>query len=144
MNVKTNKKPFSILMIILGAALVLTAILLGAFGMENLKAVGGVCIGLGVVLITIFGGQLFSIHAERKHPEIYRKKNIEVNDERNTTIRGKAAVKVNNIFLWMLFAAILVFILLDVELYITLVLACLIAGNGVLNAVYINHYNKQL
>jgi len=144
MNVKTNNKSLNILMIILGAALVLTAILLGAFGMENLKALGGVCIGLGVVLITTFGGQIYGMYAERKHPEIFRKKNIEVNDERNTTIRGKAAVKVNNIFIWMLFAAILVFILLDVELYITLVLACLIAGNGVLNAVFINHYNKQL
>jgi hypothetical protein len=144
MNVKTNNKSFDILMIILGAALVLTAILLGAFKLENLKAVGGVCIGLGVVLISIFSSHLYLRHVETKHPEILRKKNIEVNDERNTTIRGKAAVKVNNIFIWMLFAAILVFILLDVELYITLVLACLIAANGVLNAFFINHYNKQL
>ncbi len=139
-----NKKMIYISLIILGAALVITAVLLNIFRGDELKSLGGVCIGLGVVLITLPASQLYVQHAEKKHPDIFRKKNIEVNDERNTVIRDKAGAKVNNIFIWLLFAAILVFILLDVELYITLVLAGLIVINGLINAFYFNYYNKRL
>ena len=144
MKLINNKKGMYITIIIIGAALIIAGALLNIFKGEELKSLSGVCIGLGAVLVSLFSGKLYVYRIGLKHPEIQRKKDIEVNDERNTIIRDKAGAKANNIFVWLIFAAVMVFILFDVELYISLVLAVLIVINSVLSSVYYYYYNKRL
>jgi Ca2+/H+ antiporter len=144
MKASVNKKTFYIMMVALGAALIVAAILLNIYSGEEWKRVGGVSIGLGAALVSIFSAHLYNLYTAAKHPETYRKKTIEVNDERNTAIRDKAWAKANNLFIWILVATIFVFILLDAELYVTGTLAGLVVVNSILFGVFYDYFSKRL
>jgi drug/metabolite transporter (DMT)-like permease len=137
-----SKKPLYILVITLGAALIIAGVLINVFKGDELKNVVGLLLGIGAVIVSLTLASLLESRFRKKYPEIQRKKDIEVNDERNTIIREKSWARVNTI--WLLFAVVLVFIALDVELYITLVLSCLMVVNGILYAFIFNYYNKRL
>ncbi len=139
-----NKKPLYILVITLGAALIIAGVLINVFKGDELKNLVGLLLGIGAVIVSLTLASVLEYRFRKKYPDIQRKKDIEVNDERNTIIREKSWARVNTIFIWLLFAVIMVFIALDVELYITLVLSCLIVVNGILYAFIFNYYNKRL
>ncbi len=86
---------------------------------------------------------LVTCHMEITHPEFHRAQRIKNNDERLTLIRGKAGARTNLVFQWLLFIATLVFILLDTELYVILVLAGLMLLNGILNAIFTARLNRE-
>lgn len=136
---------YKLLVFTIGIVAAVALIIMGIISKgEELKNLSGVCIGVGSALFALSVANFITYMAERKHPEVMRKKNIEVNDERNTIIRDKAGAKTNNLVMWLIFVVLLVFILLDVELYVTLTMAGVVLINGILNVVYINYFNKKL
>ncbi len=141
MKLIKNKGFLFILGIAVGVALI---ILGGILKGEELNSLASVCIGIGAGLFGMFTANLINYRIELKHPEALRKKNIEVNDERNTIIRDKAGTKTNKILMGLICIATLVFALLNVELYITLTMVGLILLEGILYVVYINYFSKRL
>ena len=111
---------------------------------EELKALSGVCIGVGAGLFGMSVANLVTYRMRASHPEVFAKKDIEVNDERNTIVRDKAGAKVNGILMIILAVITLVFVLLDVELYVSLTLAGLILLQGVLYTAYFSYFNNRL
>lgn len=140
---KSNTKQLLyILGIVAGIALVIAG---GFFKDAEIKGLMGVCVGVGAGLIGMFIANLVTLRIEQKHPEAFTKKNIEVNDERNTIIRDKAGAKANSIIMMIIVPiATLVFVLIDVELYVTLTMVGLIILNGILYTGYFNYFNKRL
>jgi drug/metabolite transporter (DMT)-like permease len=141
MKLKT-KQLLYILGIVAGIALMVTGIFLKE---AELKALMGVFIGVGAGLIGMFIASLLTSRIETKHPQAFVKKNIEVNDERNTIIRDKAKAKTNSIIMLAIIPILtLVLILVNAELYVILALVGLILLNAGLYIGYFNYYNKRL
>ncbi len=140
---KSNTKQLLyILGIISGIALVIAGIF---FKDAELKGLMGVCVGVGAGLIGMFIASLITLRIETRHPQAFVKKNIEVNDERNTIIRDKAKAKTNSIIMLAIMPILtLVFILVDAELYAIMALVGLILLNAALYIGYANYYNKIL
>jgi hypothetical protein len=125
-----------------GAALMVTGgfLLIGA----DLKALAAMGIGLGAALLGLSVGSFINYLVGLKHPEIKHAQNIDLKDERNIIIRDKTGARTNSVHVWLLFAVTLAFVLLDVELYITLAMAGLMLANGIVHAAYAHYYNKRL
>ena len=140
---KSGSKQFLyILGIIAGIALVIAGIFLKD---AQLKGLMGVCLGVGAGLIGMFTANLITLRIESKHPKAFIKKNIEVNDERNIIVKDKAGAKANSIIMMMIVPIItLVFVLINVELYVTLTMVGLILLNVGLYIGYFNYYNNRL
>jgi hypothetical protein len=119
------------LLYILGIAAGIALVIAGIFFKDaELKGLMGVCVGVGAGLIGMFIANLVTLRIERKHPEAFIRKNIDVNDERNTVIRDKAGAKSNSIIMLAIMPILtLVFILVDTELYVILTMASLILLN---------------
>jgi hypothetical protein len=131
---------------ILGIAAGIALVIAGIFFKDaELKGLMGVCVGVGAGLIGMFIANLVTLRIERKHPEAFIRKNIDVNDERNTVIRDKAGAKSNSIIMLAIMPILtLVFILVDTELYVILTMAGLILLNIALYIGYANYYNNRL
>lgn len=137
-----NKALLYYLLAFLGVVLFLT----GGFllkGVEE-KNISALCIGIGAGLFGMSVGSLVSIRVDKKHPDIQRRKSIEVNDERNITIRDKAGAKTNQIMNYVLCILTLTFTLMNVSMYITLLMVTAILIRAVLVVAYTNKYNKEL
>jgi hypothetical protein len=134
------------LLYILGIAAGIALVIAGIFFKDaELKGLMGVCVGVGAGLIGMFIANLVTLRIERKHPEAFIRKNIDVNDERNTVIRDKAGAKSNSIIMLAIMPILtLVFILVDTELYVILTMAGLILLNIALYIGYANYYNNRL
>jgi hypothetical protein len=134
------------LLYILGIAAGIALVIAGIFFKDaELKGLMGVCVGVGAGLIGMFIANLVTLRIEQKHPEAFIKKNIDVNDERNTVIRDKAGAKSNSIIMLAIMPILtLVFILVDTELYVILTMAGLILLNIALYIGYANYYNNRL
>jgi len=131
---------------ILGIAAGIALVIAGIFFKDaEIKGLMGVCVGVGAGLIGMFIANLVTLRIERKHPEAFIRKNIDVNDERNTVIRDKAGAKSNSIIMLAIMPILtLVFILVDTELYVILTMAGLILLNIALYIGYANYYNNRL
>ena len=141
---KSNRRKLFLLIAgsIIGVALIVTGVWL--LKGEEMKSLSGICIGLGAAALANVAGYLINCNKSIKHPEMFRKKRIKTNDERNTIIRDKATAKSHNILLWLMFAAILVFIFFNAELYITLSLAGLIVVQFITYLAYFNYFSKRM
>lgn len=128
--------------VVLGALLIVYALVF--LRGEEVKHLGGICIGVGAGM---FGGCLsmfLNNIYEYKHPEVKHQKDIEMKDERNTLIRAKAGARVNSIMLYLLSIVAFVFIFLDLPLTIILVMWGLILTQGILLVTFYNYYSKRL
>lgn len=129
--------------LILVTGIIVAAALLIAGGFLE-GEVSAVLIGLGAALFGLTVANCISFVAERKYPHLKRTKNIEVNDERNITIREKAGAKTNTLVMWVMFIVMLIMLILKVELYVILAMSGIVLLNGILNLVYTNYYSKRL
>jgi hypothetical protein len=125
----------------LGIALALAGMF---FKDEAQKTLSGVCIGLGAGLFGMFVANLVTLLIESRHPETARAKNIETNDERNTAIRDKAGSKANKALALVLPVITIVFVFLQVDLAVTLIMCALILLQASLGIYYTGYYNKRM
>lgn len=140
---KSNTKQLLyILGIIAGIGLVIAGVF---FKDAELKALMGVCVGVGAGLIGMFIASLITLRIETKHPQAFVQKNIEEKDERNRMIWDKTRAKANSIIMMAIMPILtLVFILVDAELYVILSMVGLILLNTALYIGYFNYYNNRL
>ena len=113
---------------------------------ENLKAVSGSCIGLGAALFCLGVGNFIGkiIISKSENPEILRKKDIAVNDERNTRIREKVGAKINQIVLYALSLLVLALGFMGVDVKIILMVSSIFVLELVLAIGLTNHYSKLM
>jgi len=103
-----------------------------------------ICIGIGAGM---FGGNLgVSIrkHLLKKYPEAAREVEIEANDERNTAISNRAKAKAYDLMQPVFGALIIVFALMQVDMYAVLALVVAYLFIVFFMIYYLNKYNKEM
>lgn len=129
------------------AILGLACLLIGLFVIIDpaLKSISGLLTGIGAAAFPLGLGNLIWLIAapQAKRLEQQRKKDIEVNDERNIRIREKAGAAANRVVSYMLCAAILTFGMLG-DIYAVLITAGVMALQFVLMVVFTGHYARQI
>jgi uncharacterized membrane protein len=76
--------------------------------------------------------------------EITRRKNIEVNDERNIRIKEKVGAKINQIMIYVLSAVVLAFGFMHVNIAAILMIASLFILELILAIFLTDHYSKTI
>ncbi len=116
----------------------------GYFKTIDQKYVSAVLIGIGAICFGWPVGDIIKELILRYNPKYRRTQLIEQKDERNSAIREKAGAMTNSILQVLLFAVILIFILLEVELFLICTLAGLLLLSAVVYGYYAYYYDKRL
>ena len=106
---------------------------------DDAKMISGYCYGLGAAALTLgIGGAIVKLTVV-EDGETMRRKDIEVNDERNTRIREKVGSKVNSIIVLAISAVVILLPLIGADITIILVVSSLLLLELVL-AIYLTQY----
>jgi hypothetical protein len=111
---------------------------------EQLKAVSGVCIGVGAGLFGLSIDKLVLARLERKYPEIARQNEIEMKDERNVMIRDKAKARAADITHWLIIGIAFVLILIDAPLWATLTAVLVFSLYHIFSLAFMSAYRKKM
>ncbi len=138
---KMHKYLESILEFTVGSAL----LILGGYLLTiDSKYAGAALIGIGAILFGQPFGTIFKELILHSSSKIRREYKIEQKDERNTAIREKAGAITFNIIQYLLLGITLVFIILDVEVYLIASIAGLLILNKLIYGYFLYYYNKRL
>jgi hypothetical protein len=133
-----------LVMAVCGAA----SIYLGAtvFTGEAVKQISGLCFGVGAALAALGLGGLIDgrIVSSAGGIELARRKNIEVNDERNTLIRDKVGARINQVVIYALSIIVLAMGLMQVNLAAIIMVASVFLLEAVLAITLTGSYSKRL
>ena len=140
----TGKKTLCITQTILGSLL----LVIGFFVLteESTKMLSGLCIGFGAAMLVLGIGSLaylFMVPAA-KDEMIQRKKTIEVNDERNTSIKEKTGYMVAKTMTYVLLVFILALIFIGADKMVLFMAGALIVIQFVLAVVFSNYYARHI
>lgn len=136
-----NKMLLYVLLAVAGIIIAIAGFVLKGASAENLS---GILMGVGA---GIFGGSaamVISTAIEKKYPEVKRKKDIEVNDERNISVRNKAKAQTHNVMTQILYFVTAGLAIANVDMVIILSMVGAILLQTVLYIVFFNHYNKVM
>jgi hypothetical protein len=131
---------------IMSAALAAAGIILLGLGVFTSDgAVAGYCFGLGAAAAALGVGYLVQIAllSKEKRDEIDRKKRIEVEDERNVSIRNRAGSAVNSVTTYALCVLIIGASLLGADVAVVLALVALMLARFVLLVAFHGHYARS-
>ncbi|HZK72141.1 MAG TPA: hypothetical protein VFD03_11610 [Clostridia bacterium] len=141
---KKNKIWLYLLLAIVGAV----SFYVGGFVLveEKLKMVSGLCIGLGSAIFCLGIGNFIGalIISKTENEEFLHKKNIEVNDERNTRIREKVGAKINQIVVYALSLIVLAMGFMQINIIAIIMVASIFLLELVLAIVLSNYYSKRM
>ena len=111
----------------------------------------GIMAGLPFLMIGIgagiFGQNIGTVVTNltyQKNPVAAKQNMIDVNDERNVTIRNQAKGKAYDIMIYVFGILMLVYALMQVELWVTLALVGAYLFVILANVFYISRYNKNM
>ncbi|WP_138205721.1 DUF2178 domain-containing protein [Haloimpatiens lingqiaonensis] len=123
-------------------------ILMGVFVFNNSDQdmISGLCFGIGGACAVLGVGSLIQslMVSPLEDEEIKRKKDIEIKDERNTSIREKSGYMVSRIMNYFLFAYTLFLIFMKAELIFIILAVALILLQLILIIYYSNYYSKKM
>jgi hypothetical protein len=131
---------------IMSAALAAAGIMLLGLGvLVSDGAVAGYCFGLGAAAAALGVGYLvqISLLSKEKRDEIDRRKRIEVEDERNVSIRNRAGSAVNSVTTYALCVLIIGASLLGADVAVVLALVALMLARFVLLVAFHDHYARS-
>ncbi len=113
---------------------------------EKLKAISGLCIGLGAAVFSLGIGNLIGalFISKTQSEEFTRKKNIEVNDERNTRIREKVGAKINQVVIYALSVIVLVMGFMQINIIAIIMVSSVFLMELVLAIVLTSYYSKRM
>jgi len=113
---------------------------------EELKAVSGLCIGLGAAIFCLGLGNFIGalIISKTETEEILRRKNIEVNDERNTRIREKVGAKINQVVIYALSVIVLAMGFMRINIIAIVMVAAIFLLELVLAIALTNYYSQKM
>ena len=108
--------------------------------------INGLCIGIGAALAVLGVGHLAGKYVTKAvaTPEIEKISLREENDERNIRIRERAGWNASRIMIYLLCFIALASALMNLELYITILLASLIIIQSSLVAGSLIYYEKRM
>lgn len=138
-----QKKKKSLLCLSLAAGLIFqfTGIYLGP---ADFRIISGICIGIGAVTFSLSINKLYRLSYEKEFPEMVRKEQIEMADERNVQIRSLAKAKTSDISRWLLIVLAWVNFLFRGSLWITLALTGIFVLFYILDGYYIGKYQTKM
>lgn len=139
-----RKKTFYIGTLVFAACLIVTALLLFRFTGDELKSLGGTCIGIGSGLFATSIVSLLKKRMEEKNPEMRRQNEIDYNDERNALIRYRAKAKAADIMQWFIIGVAFITIIADAPLWVTLALTGVYALYGIIMLYYTGKYQNEI
>lgn len=110
------------------------------------KQVSGMCIGLGAAFFCLGLGNFISkiIVKKIETEDIIRRKNIEVNDERNIRIREKAGAKTNQFMIYALSVLVLALGFMNAGIIIILMVSALLILQLIFSVYFSNYYSKRM
>ncbi len=113
---------------------------------EELKSLSGLCVGIGAAAFVLGIGNFVGalVISKTENDEMTRKKNIEVNDERNTQIREKSAYQTLRVLQYTLYVFSLVLAFSNSPLYIVLIFAGIILLQCIALIIFNIYYDKKL
>lgn len=113
---------------------------------EKFKMLSGLCIGLGSAAFVLGIGNFIGalIISKTEYEEITHRKNIEVNDERNTRIREKVGAKINKIVVYIITALVLVLGFMGADAAVIMMISSVLLLQLVLAIVLTNYYSKRM
>ena len=103
-----------------------------------------ICIGIGTGIFGQNLGTVISSLVLRKDPLSAKRIEIEMKDERNTAIRNKAKAKAYDLMVMVLGALMLVFTLMQVELYVILVFIAAYLFIVFSSIYYLSKFQKEM
>ena len=134
---------FTVIGLVLGASGAVLAKLYG--DAEGIMAVlPFIMIGIGAGVFGQNIGTVFTNLSYRKNPEAAKQIRIDTNDERNISIRNQAKGKAYDLMIYVFGALMLVYALMQVELWVTLTLVGAFLIVIFANVFYISRYNKNM
>ena len=136
---KTKNLKLYTMLLVLGTLLVIAG-KLADLG-DNLT---GIFIGGGAGLFGLSVAQIIIIAIAKKNPEFERKTSIEENDERNIAINNKAKAKGFNAMSYILTILMLIFVFINADLLIILLLVFAYLLVYIVCAFYLNKYSKEM
>jgi len=116
------------------------------FTSADIKQVSGMCLGLGAAAFCLGIGNFIGaqITSKTETLEIQRRKNIEVNDERNIRIKERVGAKINQIVVYFLTLIVIALGFMGADVVIILMVSSTFLLELVLLIVLTNRYSKQM
>ena len=137
-----GKKTLYIAFIIVGLCLAGASLI--AWRLDLPGSVGGTLMGSGSGMAAIGLTQLLMLRLDTKDPAQARRKEIEVNDERNVAIRRRAKALAGDVLQWAVMAAAWVSIGFGAPLWVTLAAVVVFVLKSVLEVYLVVRYQREM
>lgn len=137
-----NNKIVTILLLILGVALMLISIFF--LSNESAKVLQGTCLGLGAGLLCFSASNMVLQNWYKKHPKEMKQAEVDFNDERNRLIRNRAKAKCADILQWLVMGVAWITILANFPLWVTLLLVGVFLLKTILELYFTMKYEKEM
>lgn len=110
----------------------------------ELNSHSGILLGTGAGVIGASIAKLYSINLEKKNPDIVKKNEIELKDERNILILQRAKAKSADITQWLIMIIAYLEIFVNAPLWIILLTVGIFVLYNIIQIYYINKFNKEM
>lgn len=137
-----RKKKLYIALLAASLCLVLTAFLLRNAGLPY--RVYAALFGMATTLSCVGVPRLLALWSEETSPSEARRNRIESGDERNAAIRNRAKALSGDLLQWSLLGCFWLSVGLDAPLGVTAVAGVLFAAKGVLEAVLLSRFQREM
>ena len=136
-----GKKTLYIAFIVIGLCFTAAALILWEAVPNSL---GGALMGSGSGMAAIGLTQLLMLRLATKDPAQARRKEIEVNDERNVAIRRRAKALSGDVLQWVVIAASWVSLGFDAPLWVTLAAIVTFVSKSLLEVYLVVRYQREM
>lgn len=136
-----KKKSFYLFTMIIGICLIGVSLFLRS---EELKSISGVFIGIGAGLFGVSIVNLYMKKLEENNPDIKKQNQIDLKDERNITIQNRAKAKAGDITQWLIMGIAYITILIEAQLWVTLVVVGVFLMYNFLGLYFTNKYQQEM
>ena len=110
----------------------------------ELNSHSGILLGTGAGVLGANIAKLYSINLEKKNPDIVKKNEIELKDERNILIRQRAKAKSADIIQWLIMIIAYLEIFVNAPLWIILLTVGIFVLYNIIQIYYINKFNNEM
>lgn len=135
------KKWLPMMTLALGLGCVAASLL---FRAQEWKVLSGSLIGIGAGLVGMSVSKLVMGRMERKHPELAKQNEIELQDERNTMIRNRAKARAGDITQWFIMGIAWLTIVISAPLWVTLIVVGVFLVYNVIGLYLMDKYQKEM
>ena len=110
----------------------------------DLNSLSGLLLGTGAGVFGANIAKLYFINLEKKNPDIAKENEIELQDERNILILQRAKAKSADIIQWLIMLIAYLEIFVNAPLWIILLTISVFVLYNIIQAYYINKFNKEM